>query len=161
VADAEYEAWLVDLDGTLYTQRWVRLAMAVEVLLFGRSALAILRRFRREQETQREELQRGEALAIVHESPYAAQLARTAEALGAPVEHVEGVVLEWMFVRPQKWIRRFLNESLLRELRAFKAGGARRRSSATIQRDASWRRCLRPACSTWSSPAAKRMDRAV
>ena len=125
MADAEYEAWLVDLDGTLYTQRWVRLAMAVEVLLFGRSALAILRRFRREQETQREELQRGEALGIVHESPYAAQLARTAEALGTPVEHVEGVVLEWMFVRPQKWIRRFLNEGLLQELRAFKARGGK------------------------------------
>ncbi len=45
---AEYDAWLVDLDGTLYTQRWVRLAMAAELAPFGWSALPILKRFRRE-----------------------------------------------------------------------------------------------------------------
>jgi FMN phosphatase YigB (HAD superfamily) len=125
VADAQYDAWLVDLDGTLYKQRWVRLAMAAELLLLGWAALPILRRFRHEQEAQREELIAGKALAVSHSSPYAAQLARTATALSVPVEQVERVVQDWMFVRPKKWIRRFLNGRLLAELRAFKAQGGK------------------------------------
>lgn len=125
MADAQYDAWLVDLDGTLYKQRWVRLAMAAELLLLGWSALPILRRFRHEQEAQREELVRGTALAESHASPFAAQLARTARALSVPVEHVEKVVHDWMFVRPKKWIKRCLNGPLLDELRAFKAQGGK------------------------------------
>ena len=125
VADAQYDAWLVDLDGTLYTQRWVRLAMAAELLLFGWGALATLRRFRHEQEAQRAELIAGQALAAAHTSPFAAQLERTAKALAIPVEQVEKVVQDWMFVRPRKWIRRFLNTSLLAEIRAFKAQGGK------------------------------------
>jgi FMN phosphatase YigB (HAD superfamily) len=125
VADAQYEAWLVDLDGTLYTQRWVRLAMAAELFLLGWSALPTLRRFRHEQEAQRAELIAGKALALTHASPYAAQLARTADALNVPVEQVERVVQDWMFVRPKKWIRRFLNTRLLAELRAFKDSGGK------------------------------------
>lgn len=125
MADPKYDAWLVDLDGTLYTQRWVRWAMAAELLLFGWAALATLRHFRHEQERQRAELARGNAVALTHASPYAAQLARTAEALGKPVEQVERVVQDWMFARPKKWIRRFLNTDLLRELSAFKAQGGR------------------------------------
>jgi len=125
VAQAQYEAWLVDLDGTLYTQRWVRLAMAAELLLLGWGALPILRRFRHEQEAQRAEVVAGQALALTHESPFHAQLARTAQALGVPVSKVESVVRDWMFVRPRKWIRRCLNTSLLAELRSFKAQGGR------------------------------------
>lgn len=125
MAEAEYDAWLVDLDGTLYKQRWVRLAMAAELLLFGWSALPTLRRFRHEQEAQRAELIAGDALALTHASPYAAQLARTAAALDKPVDQVERMVQDWMFVRPKKWIRRSLNKGLLRELHAFKAQGGR------------------------------------
>ncbi|MEO8904156.1 MAG: HAD-IA family hydrolase [Polyangiaceae bacterium] len=125
MALAEYDAWLIDLDGTLYTQRWVRLAMAVELLLLGWSALPTLRRFRHEQEAQREELIAGKALAVSHASPFAAQLARTAEALGKPVAQVELVVQDWMFTRPGKWIRRFPNKSLLAEIRVFRAQGGK------------------------------------
>jgi putative hydrolase of the HAD superfamily len=125
VTDAQCDAWLVDLDGTLYKQRWVRLAMAAELLLLGWSALPVLRRFRHEQEAQREELMAGTALAVSHDSPYAAQLARTASALSIPVDRVERIVVDWMFVRPKKWIRRFSNDRLLAELRAFKAQGGK------------------------------------
>lgn len=125
MADAQYDAWLVDLDGTLYTARWVRLAMAVELALFGWAAVKTLRRFRHEQEAQRAELVAGGQLAITHSSPYAAQLARTAEGLGVPVERVERLVQDWMFVRPKKWIRRFPRSSLLEELRVFRAQGGK------------------------------------
>jgi HAD superfamily hydrolase (TIGR01509 family) len=125
VATEKYDAWLVDLDGTLYTARWVRLAMALELALFGWSAVATLRRFRHEQEAQRAELIAGTALATTHASPFAAQLSRTADALGLPVERVERVVQDWMFVRPKKWIRRFPRTGLLDEIRAFRAQGGK------------------------------------
>jgi len=123
--DTEYEAWLVDLDGTLYTQRWVRLAMAVELVLFGRSAIKTLRQFRHEHEAMREEQNAGRALATAYSSPFAGQLARTAHALGRPLEDVESVVRSWMVERPGKWIRRFARTALLAELRTFKARGGR------------------------------------
>ena len=99
--------------------------MAGELLLSGWSAVKTLRRFRQEQERERAELIAGKALAEHHASPYAAQLARTAEALGVPSQEVEAVVQEWMFTRPKKWIRRFLNTGLLQEIRAFKAKGGK------------------------------------
>ncbi len=125
MAHAQYDAWLVDLDGTLYTARWVRLAMAAELALFGWAAVRTLRRFRQEQEAQRMELNAGSALALTHASPYAGQLARTALGLGVPVEQVERLVHDWMFVRPQKWIRRFPRTSLLEEVRVFRAQGGK------------------------------------
>lgn len=125
MTDAQYDAWLVDLDGTLYTQRWVRLAMAVELLLFGQSAIKTLRQFRHEHEAMREEQNAGRALASIHESPFAGQLARTAEKLAVPVADVERVVQSWMVERPGKWISRFARRALLAELRAFKAQGGR------------------------------------
>jgi putative hydrolase of the HAD superfamily len=121
----KYDAWLVDLDGTLYRARWVKLGMALELALFGWSALGILRRFRHEHEALRAELASGSALAHSHPSPFAAQISRTAQALAVPPERVETVVRDWMLERPQKWIRRFARASLLAELRAFRAQGGR------------------------------------
>ena len=123
--DAPYDAWLVDLDGTLYTARWVKLGMALELALFGWSAVATLRQFRHDHEALREEVASGKALSLSHPSPFAAQLARSAEALQLPVAQVERVVRDWMFERPGKWIRRFPRRSLLAELGAFKAQGGR------------------------------------
>src|SRR5450432_47594 len=99
--------------------------MAAELALFGWVALRTLRRFRHEQEAQRAELTAGAALDTIHASPFAAQLARTAAALGRPVEQVERVVHDWMFVRPRKWIRLFPRTALLREVREFHAQGGR------------------------------------
>jgi FMN phosphatase YigB (HAD superfamily) len=125
VADAQYDAWLVDLDGTLYTQRWVRLCMAAELALFGWSALPILKRFRHEQEAQREKLLAGETVPVTHASPFHAQLGRTAEGLGVALARVESVVQDWMFRRPGKWIRLFPRKSVIAEVRVFKAKGGR------------------------------------
>ncbi len=125
MTEARYDAWLVDLDGTLYTARWVKLAMAVELALFGWSALATLRQFRHDHEALRAEQDAGKALAVTYASPFAAQLARSAEALALPVAQVERVVQDWMFERPGKWIGRFPRRALLEELRAFKASGGR------------------------------------
>ena len=125
MTDTRYDAWLVDLDGTLYTARWVKLAMALELSLFGWPAIAILRQFRRDHEALREEVSAGKALAASYPSPFAAQLARSAQALNVPVPELQRVVQDWMFERPGKWIRRFPRRALLAELRAFKAQGGR------------------------------------
>jgi FMN phosphatase YigB (HAD superfamily) len=125
VTDSQYDAWLVDLDGTLYEARWVKLAMAVELALFGWFAVATLRQFRHDHEALREEVAEGNALAVTFPSPFAAQLARSADALQVPVAQIERVVQDWMFERPGKWIRRFPRRDLLAELRTFKAAGGR------------------------------------
>jgi FMN phosphatase YigB (HAD superfamily) len=125
VTARKYDAWLVDLDGTLYAARWVRLAMAAELAIFGWSALRTLRRFRHEHEALRAELVAGVVLTAEHPSPFAAQLARTSSALGVPPDRVELLVRDWMLERPGKWIRRFPRRVLLDEIRAFRAEGGR------------------------------------
>ena len=99
--------------------------MAAELAVFGWSAVATLRRFRHEHEALRAELIAGTALDAGHSSPFAAQLARTAVALQVSPDRVAGVVQDWMFERPQKWIRRFPRSSLLAELREFRVQGGR------------------------------------
>jgi HAD superfamily hydrolase (TIGR01549 family) len=115
----EHDAWLVDLDGTLYAARPVKLAMAAEVLVGGWCVLRTLRQFRSEHEhlraTQSEET----------ESPYRLQLERTAQALSLEATQVEAQVREWMLERPGKWLRRFRRAELLAELRAFRQSGGR------------------------------------
>ena len=125
VADEAYDAWLVDLDGTLYDARWVKLAMAAELALFGWFALGTLRQFRHDHEALREEQNGGKALSAIHPSPFAAQIARTASALNVPSERVERVVQSWMFERPRKWIGRFPRTRLLDQLREHRARGGK------------------------------------
>jgi HAD superfamily hydrolase (TIGR01509 family) len=122
---AEYDAWLVDLDGTLYVARWVKLLMGIELALSGWSAVRTLRQFRHEHERLRERQAAGEQLVSSAGSPFAEQLASTALALELSVSQVEGIVQEWMFERPRKWIGHFPRRGLLAELRSFKAAGGR------------------------------------
>ncbi len=114
-----YEAWLVDLDGTLYRPLPVRLAMVVELALFGWGAVRTLRRFRREHERLRETLD--EAV----DDPYSLQLRRAAGALGMDAEAVRAVAGEWMHRRPCKWLRLFRRRALLAEIGSFRAGGGK------------------------------------
>jgi HAD superfamily hydrolase (TIGR01549 family) len=115
----EHDAWLVDLDGTLYAGRPVKLALAAELALQGLSAVGTLRRFR----SEHEHLRRTQAEPTA--SPYRLQLERTAEALGVEAMVVEGHVREWMIERPGKWLRRFRRRALLAELEAFRTRGGR------------------------------------
>jgi HAD superfamily hydrolase (TIGR01549 family) len=112
-------AWLVDLDGTLYEARWVKLAMAAELALGGWGAVATLRRFRKQHELVREEL------AEDVESPFALQLERTASDLGIDEALVRARVTEWMIERPGRWIRRFRRQALLDEITRFRSEGGR------------------------------------
>ena len=117
--EREHDAWLVDLDGTLYAARPVRAAMLLELALGGWRALPTLRRFRREHERLRG------AAGDCAPSPYRAQLEETARALALTPAHVEVCVQEWMIERPGKWLRRFRRTSLLDELERFREGGGR------------------------------------
>ncbi len=112
-------AWLVDLDGTLYTARWVKLAMAAELALGGWGAVSTLRRFRKEHELLRDELDQDV------ESPFSLQVERTASALSVDRLLVERHVTEWMIERPQKWIRRFKRQGLLDEIASFRSSGGK------------------------------------
>jgi HAD superfamily hydrolase (TIGR01549 family) len=112
-----HEAWLVDLDGTLYRAAPVRLAMAAELALFGASAALLLRRFRKEHEAIRELELEGD--------PFRLQIERTAEAVGRPAEEIERLVRSWMIERPARWLGRFRRTSLLQEIAEFRAEGGR------------------------------------
>lgn len=117
--EREHDAWLVDLDGTLYAARPVRVAMLVELALTGWGVVPTLRRFRSEHERLRE------ASEHVDASPYRTQLEATARALALEPSVVEGCVDEWMIERPGKWLRRFRRDSLLAELERFRQHGGR------------------------------------
>ncbi len=113
------QAWLVDLDGTLYAPLPVKLIMGAQLLLLGGRALPIIRAFRRAHEEMRE---RG----LEHDgAAYELQLELAAEALGCDALRVEPVVRHWMIERPGPWLRRFRRRKLISELRRFIAQGGR------------------------------------
>lgn len=115
----DFAAWLIDLDGTLYSQPPVRCVMAVQVALFGRLAIPIIRQFRREHERMHEEA------VPANSDPFEIQIKRTAERLGVESERVRVCVDEWMFVRPAPWLRLFRRRSLLRKIDEFRARGGK------------------------------------
>jgi putative hydrolase of the HAD superfamily len=116
-APGAYDAWLVDLDGTLYAQAPVRLAMAAELALLGWRSLRVLKHFRHEHEHVR-------GLELDGD-PFMIQLERTAAALQEPVDSIEARVQRWMIERPGKWLRLFRRRALLREIAAFRGRGGR------------------------------------
>ncbi|MBI4950527.1 MAG: HAD-IA family hydrolase [Myxococcales bacterium] len=111
-----HDAWLVDLDGTLYHPLPVKLAMAAELALTGWGAVAVVRRFRKEHEAVRDEGAR---------DPFRAQLERTAAALGRDLARVESVIDAWMHARPGKYVRWFRRRPLLAAIAAFRTAGGR------------------------------------
>jgi FMN phosphatase YigB (HAD superfamily) len=112
-------AWLLDLDGTLYHARRLKLVMLWELRRASPAALATLRRFRQEHEW----LRRHQTSPLT--DPFQAQLERTAEARGTSVAEVAATVQHWMFACPGRWLRRFRRTSLLQAAYAFRAEGGR------------------------------------
>lgn len=117
MAFADADAWLLDLDGTLYAAPRVKLGMALELVFGGLGVAPVLRRFRKEHEAIRDLDAGGD--------PFRFQIERTAQALGKSPEMVEAIVREWMIRRPGKWLARAKRESLFAEIRAFRAKGGK------------------------------------
>lgn len=113
------QAWLVDLDGTLYHAGPVKLFMGMELLCAGWQAIPILRRFRIEHEGLRSE---GEPSS---ESPYTRQLLETAKKSGIDVAEVNALVEEWMIERPTRYLRWFARKALFQEIAAYKEAGGK------------------------------------
>jgi HAD superfamily hydrolase (TIGR01549 family) len=113
-----HDAWLVDLDGTLYFHLPVKAAMAAELLTTGRGAIRALRHFRSHHEQLR-------ADPVEATDQYRLQLERTAESLGLEPEAVSTLVTEWMHDRPGRWIRLFRRRALLEEIAAHRAAGGK------------------------------------
>jgi HAD superfamily hydrolase (TIGR01549 family) len=114
----DHDAWLIDLDGTLYHSRPVKAAMAAELLFRGWGAIGTLRAFRKQHERLRD-------VPPTDLDPYQTQIARTAEHRGESTERVDSLVSEWMHERPGKWIRAFRRGELLAEIRGFRADGGK------------------------------------
>ena len=116
----EPRAWLVDLDGTLYHARPLKLLMAGELLLSGLPVLSVIREFRHAHEELRE---RGQGAP--ESDPFQLQLGMAAERLGKSTESIEPTIRRWMVERPGKWLRPLRRRSLIREIEAFRARGGR------------------------------------
>jgi FMN phosphatase YigB (HAD superfamily) len=114
-----HAAWLIDLDGTLYKPLPVKLAMAAELLLFGRVHLAAIRAFRKHHELLRENTDAQDP------NPFDQQLIGAAAELNIEPESLRSIVQEWMVERPGKWIRRFRRGRLLAEITTFRASGGK------------------------------------
>lgn len=111
------DAWLVDLDGTLYRTPGVRLGIACELLLRGWFVFPHLRRFRLEHEVIRRDPTPGD--------PFARQLAAAARALGIDAATLGAEVDDWMHRRPGRYMRWFRRRELLAEIAAFRDTGGR------------------------------------
>lgn len=119
-----HRAWLVDLDGTLYTPLWVKFGMAAELGLLGAVHARSLRQFRHAHEELREAF-RDDPTLTLSTSPFDEQLRRAAEKLGTDVERLRALVSSWMIERPGKWLRLARRASLLKEIADFHAAGGR------------------------------------
>lgn len=115
---------LFDLDGTLYAQRPLRLAMAAELavacLLHPGTAgtrLAVLRTYRRMHEELRH-VGGVESLAVI-------QAARTGERTNVPLVAVQAIVDEWMQQRPLKYLRWCRRPGVTRTLEQLRAAGVK------------------------------------
>lgn len=115
----EHDAWLVDLDGTLYQPLPLKLAMAAQLVLAGPRVLRIIARFRKEHELLRQ------AMTECAPSPFDAQLLRTARALLLPESEIRDVITRFMFERPLVWLKRCAREELLQEIATFREDGGR------------------------------------
>lgn len=115
----QYGAWLIDLDGTLYVARYVRLCMAAELILRGRRHIAQIRVFRQEHERLRRELHSPVA------DPYRLQLERAADRLGIGVNDLAVTVERWMIRTPCKWLWLFRRRSLLAGISRFRSQGGK------------------------------------
>jgi FMN phosphatase YigB (HAD superfamily) len=114
-----HDAWLVDLDGTLYQAKPLKLVMAAQMAFAGPKALRIVRRFRIEHEALRESGQ------TCSPSPFAMQIDRTAKALGLGLTEVEEVIQRYMFERPLPLLARLRRKDLLKEIADFRNDGGR------------------------------------
>jgi HAD superfamily hydrolase (TIGR01549 family) len=118
------KAWLIDLDGTLYPAGPLKLAMAAELALLGAPAISILKEFRRHHELVREDLLADPDLHFVP-SAFHEQLRRAAAEAGTTEERVHEHVVEWMTLRPGKWMRLFRLKTLLRRIEVFRESGGK------------------------------------
>jgi HAD superfamily hydrolase (TIGR01549 family) len=131
-APDDFDAWLLDLDGTLYRARWVKIMMAAELALDGFRAARSLRRFRREHELIREQQAESEQQGShgreegkLAPNPFQLQLARAAGSLDMDQEALQIIVERWMIERPGKWLARFKRHELFDDIRTFRAGGGK------------------------------------
>ncbi len=119
MATHTHDAWLVDLDGTLYRPLGLKLLMAAE-LFTDPKAIRVVRAFRHEHERMR-----AEGFACETGSPFDEQVERTARATSLGTDQVRAVVLRWMVDRPSRRLRLFRREELIGEIASYRAGGGK------------------------------------
>jgi HAD superfamily hydrolase (TIGR01549 family) len=120
-------AVLFDLDGTLYAQLPLRIAMSFEIAIASAGAVfsrgmrvpRVIATFRNTREQLRDDPDGGPPIVT-------RQYAAAAERLRYPTDEVERIVDEWMYRRPLKWLRYCRRRGLVGLLDWLEARGLRR-----------------------------------
>lgn len=126
-----HEAWLVDLDGTLYKSLPIKIVMGTSLLLSGRKVMPAISAFRKAHESIREEGGVDETEDGMgdgtgdSDSPYERQLIRAAKDCQWPLEDLRKAVKLWMIEKPGPWLLRFRRQALISEIEAFKQQGGK------------------------------------
>lgn len=115
-------AWLLDLDGTLYHPRPIKLCMGLELLTNPR-VIPVLREFRKQHQQLREQQYR--STNDTSHSPFEEQIKRVCDKMHLPHDQVRQIVLEWMVAKPGKWIRLFQRRKLIDQVREFRDRGGK------------------------------------
>jgi FMN phosphatase YigB (HAD superfamily) len=112
------KAVVLDLDGTLYSQRKLRVRMLGELLAWtlstGPKTLRIIRNFRRVREALGTSM-----VPNVHELQYSL----VAERLGLSTDEVRAQVDEWMYRRPLKYLKDARRSGVIEFVDRLRAGG--------------------------------------
>jgi FMN phosphatase YigB (HAD superfamily) len=117
-----YKAWLIDLDGTLYDARPVKLLMAIELIFAGPRVWRLISQFRKAHEELRA-CPDADAAEDSTRSSFERQLALAAERAGADIDLARRTITKWMFERPGKWLWLFRRRSLFDEIRRHRQAG--------------------------------------
>jgi phosphoglycolate phosphatase/putative hydrolase of the HAD superfamily len=111
----KYSALILDIDGTLYFQRSLRIAMAMELFAYHICRpwkwrdLKILSVFRKERERY---CGAGGEADSIESDPDSVLYRISAERFGVPSAYVQDVVIRWMHLAPLKYLNRCADRRL-------------------------------------------------
>lgn len=131
-AKEKYKLIVLDMDGTLYYQRGMQILMCLEMGAFAvmhpfslwkLRTISVFRKIRENREfaTEGAGKERGEGFAS--RNLLKRQYEMTAGAVDRSEEAVQGIIEEWMFKRPLKYLRYTADVNLLAWVRKWKSAG--------------------------------------
>ncbi len=131
-AQDKYKIIVLDMDGTLYYQRGMQILMCLEMGAFAvmhpfslwkLRTISVFRKIRESREFATEGTGTEQENVATARNLLKRQYEMTAEIVGRSEEAVQGIIEEWMFNRPLKYLRYTADVNLLAWVRKWKSAG--------------------------------------